>query len=138
MFEKRGQIFHLFDEACRFWLATRVNGVKRSKFTYSDRLIEISATLRYLFKYPYRQLEGLLKGYLRYKNFSFSVPDFTTLCRRMNKLSIAISDHRDNRRSHRSESLDIVLDSTGINIYHTGGGSAVISLHDLVFDEFYA
>lgn len=120
---KRGRIFHLFDEASRFWLATPAHGVQRSKFTYSDRLIEVTATLRYLFKYPYRQLEGLLKDYLIHKNLDFSVPNFTTLCRRINKLSMDICDNREGKKlNNADELLDVVIDSTGINIYHTGGG----------------
>lgn len=117
--KKRGMIFHLFDEACRAWLDR-----DRPKFTYTDRLIEISAILRYLFNYRYRQLEGLLEDYIANRNLNFPIPDYSTLCRRVNKLSINISDHRGSKESSADEALDVVLDSTGINIYNTGGGHA--------------
>lgn len=119
--KKRGRVFHLFDEATKVWFY-KPSKSRRSKYTYSDRLIETLAVLRYLFKYPYRQLEGLLEDYIRHKNLQLPIPDFTTLCRRMTKLELTIVDHRNKNKMPNEDLIDVVVDSTGINIYHTGGG----------------
>jgi len=117
--KKRGRIFYLFDEAAKVWLYNAVNKKKGAKYTYSNRLIEILATFRYLFKYPYRQLEGLLEEYAARNNLKLPIPDFTTLCRRMAKLSSTIKDHRNKNEIAASGCVDVLIDSTGINIYHT-------------------
>lgn len=114
----RGKIFSLFDEAKRVWLQKNIKK-RKSKFLYSNRLIEISAVFRYLFKYPYRQLQGLLEDYKTSNKLDLPIPDYSTLCRRMAKLSVAIKDHRKQKDNNP---IDITIDSTGINIYHTGGG----------------
>ena len=117
--KKRGYIFHLFDEATKTWFyCTRS---ERSKFIYSDRLVEIMAMLRYLYRIPYRQLEGWLEDYIRLKHLNLPIPDFTTLCRRMNKLAIRICDHRHHKEGADDEILQVILDSTGISIYPTNG-----------------
>ena len=118
--KKRGKIFHLFEEAVRVWLDKDVLKKDKSKKTYSDQLIEILAVLC-LFKYPYRQLEGILEDYIAIKQLTLPVPDFTTLCRRMAKISLKIHDYRNNRQDAGTGKLSIILDSTGINIYHTTG-----------------
>lgn len=118
----RGRIFHLFDEAIKVWLYTEVEKKKKSKYIYSNRLIEILAVFRYLFNYRYRQLQGLIEDYIRYKNLKLPVPNFTTLCRRMAKMCRTIHDHRDKKKLIDDSEVDVLLDSTGINIYHTGGG----------------
>lgn len=115
--KERGRIFHYFEEATKVWL-----NKPGTKFTYSDRLIEILAIFRYLLKFPYRQLEGLLIDYLLSKNIALPVPNYSTLCRRMAKISSKIIDRRSQHQVKSDESFDVLLDSTGINIYCTGGG----------------
>jgi transposase len=119
--KKRGRIFHLFEEATQVWLDKDVLKKKKCKNTYSNQLIEILAILRYLFKYPYRQLEGILDDYLKMRGLELPVPDFSTLCRRMTKMSLKIYDHRTAAQRNKSGKICVILDSTGINIYHTSG-----------------
>jgi hypothetical protein len=119
--KKRGKIFHLFDEATQVWFDKTVKNKEKSQFVYSDRLIQILAVFRYLFKYPYRQLEGLLEDFIEYKQISLPIPDFSTLCRRMSRLSLKIQDHREVSEHHNGP-VDVIIDSTGINIYRTSGG----------------
>jgi hypothetical protein len=89
---------------------------------YSNQLIELLAAIRYLFKYPYRQLEGLLDDYIQFKQLHLPIPDFSTLSRRMAKRELKIRDYRTEQQKKSVEKLKIVLDSTGINIYHTSDG----------------
>jgi len=120
--KKRGKVFHLFHEATNVWFDKKVRKRTKSKFIYSDRLIQILAVFRYLFKYPYRQLEGLLEDFVDHQQANLPIPDFTTLCRRMKKLSLTIEDHREVNQAKNRGLVDVIIDSTGINIYHTGGG----------------
>lgn len=116
--KQRGRIFHFFDTAVKNWL-DRAN----TKFVYSNGLFEILAAVRYLLKAPFRQLQGLLEEYIELRKLKLPIPDFSTLCRRMKNLTLKIIDHRRNqRRASSIGKVDVVLDSSGINIYHTGGG----------------
>jgi len=119
--KKRGRIFHFFEEAVSVWLDKDVLKKNKCKNIYSNQLIEILAILRYLFKYPYRQLEGILDDYIAMKGLTLPVPDFSTLCRRMAKMSLKIHDHRSMAQRNNTGKLNVILDSTGINIYHTTG-----------------
>lgn len=119
--KKRGRFFHHFDEAIQVWLEKDFLNKDKCKNVYSDRLIEVLAVLRYLFKYPFRQLEGALEDYIAHSNLTLPVPNFTTLCRRMAKLSLTVRDHRK-KSQNKTDDIEVVIDSSGINIYHTGGG----------------
>lgn len=132
--KQRGRIFHFFEEAVKVWLDKDVLKKDKCKNIYSNQLIEILAVLRYLFKYPYRQLEGILDDYIAMKQLTLPVPDFSTLCRRMAKMSLKIHDRRSVEQRNSTGKLSIILDSTGINIYHTTGShskenSATRQLH---------
>lgn len=120
--KKRGRIFHLFDDAIKVWLDKDVLKKDKCKNVYSKKLIELLAAIRYLLKYPYRQLEGLLADYVQFKGLTLPVPDFSTLSRRMAKMKLKIRDYRSTQQKQSIEKLKIVLDSTGINIYHTSDG----------------
>jgi hypothetical protein len=132
--KKRGSIFHLFREAATVWRDTDVTNKEKCKKKYSNQLVEILAILRYLLKFPYRQLEGLLDEYVNLMRLDLPVPDFSTLCRRMAKLTIKIRDHRTEAQRNRMSAISVILDSSGINIYHTTGShskenSATRQLH---------
>jgi transposase len=119
--KKRGRIFHLFEEAIQVWLDKDVLKKEKCKNTYSNQLIEILAILRYLFKYPYRQLEGILEDYIKMRQLDLPIPNFSTLCRRMAKMSLKIHDHRTLAQRNKMGKIRVILDSSGINIYHTSG-----------------
>ncbi len=132
--KKRGRIFHLFEEATQVWLDKDVLKKDKCKNIYSNQLFEILAILRYLFKYPYRQLEGVLEDYITIKQLTLPIPNFSTLCRRMAKMSLKIHDHRTAAQRNKAHKIRVLIDSTGINIYHTTGShskenSATRKLH---------
>jgi hypothetical protein len=60
---------------------------------------------------PYRQTEGVVRVHA--KNKVPSIPDYSTIQRRINKLDIKINEHLGN-------DIVIALDSTGIKV--TNGG----------------
>lgn len=130
--KQRGRIFHYFDEAVRNWL-NKAN----SKFVYSDKLFEILVAVRYLLRTPFRQLQGLLEEYIKRRNLKLPIPNFSTLCRRMKKKALKIIDHRSNQqKKSMTRTVDILLDSSGINIYHTGGGHSKENVGDRKYKHY--
>ena len=63
--------------------------------------------MRVYFHLPYRQTEGVVRAHGSQK--VPSIPDYSTISRRVNKLEIEISEHIGN-------DIVIALDSTGIKI----------------------
>jgi hypothetical protein len=117
---ERGQIFALFDEATKVWSAKKVKDCASSRYKYGERFIQILAVLRYTLKFPFRQLEGLLKDYVaRTLEIKMEIPNFSTLCRRMQRMQVMIHDNRTAQEKQSGEPIEILIDSSGINIYHT-------------------
>lgn len=57
---------------------------------YSDAAIQACLTLKVLFGLPLRQTTGFVASLLKLFGLDWSVPDFSTLCRRQKTLSVAI------------------------------------------------
>ena len=66
---------------------------------------------------PYRQTEGIAQGHAKGK--LPSIPDFTTINRRINKLNIQINNNNKDKVS-KDEYLIIAIDSTGIKVTNRG------------------
>ena len=64
--------------------------------------------LKVLFGMPLRQTTGFVQSLLRLVGLDWSVPDFSTLCRRQKMLNVSLP--------YRGSAgpLDILIDSTGI------------------------
>ena len=75
----------------------------------TDLAIETVLTLRLVFHQPLRQTEGLIGSI-----FDLSVPDHSTLSRRGRSLE------RLRRVPSSKDSLDLVVDSTGLKVYGPG------------------
>ena len=67
--------------------------------------------MRVYFHLPYRQTEGVVRAHGRQK--VPSIPDYSTISRRVNKLDIKINEHVGN-------DIVIALDSTGIKVANRG------------------
>ncbi len=121
--KKRGSFFSLFNEAIKVWLHNDVNQVDKSKLIYSREMMQILAVVRYTLNFPYRQLEGALEEWVSdIKALELPIPNFSTLCRRIGTEIHSIRDHRSEQEKASGGKIEIMLDSTGINIYATGGG----------------
>src|SRR5213593_4564360 len=78
-------------------------------YHYPDSFVQLLGYMRTYFHLPYRQAEGVVKGHARRKVPSIPIPDYSTLCRRVNKLDIRINERVGN-------DIVIALDSTGIKV----------------------
>jgi hypothetical protein len=83
-------------------------------YHYPDSFVTLLGYMRAYFHLPYRQTEGVVKGHARRK--VPSIPDYSTLCRRINKLDIRIKEE-----SIGNDIIIIAVDSTGIKVANRGG-----------------
>lgn len=92
--------------------------------TYSNLAIECLVTLKYLFRLPYRGLEGFAHSLLLILfHRSVRVPNYSTIQRRHKRLDVG---HLTNGQTTR-EAIDLVCDSTGLKVY--GEGEWVVRQH---------
>ena len=101
-----------------FLKSYKVEKVKKRgrPFVYPDPLIELYATLKYLFHLPYRQLESVIRGLSENVKY-IPIPDYTTLDRRINRLGLSFDDKLVNSM----DPIDIAIDSSGIKVHKSGG-----------------
>lgn len=86
-----------------------------SPFDYPDSLIVFLAYLHTLLNIDYRGLKGFLRGLSRL--ISFNVPDYSTICRRVNKVDVPI---KETLTQYDGEEVVIALDSTGVKVTNRG------------------
>src|SRR5271154_4669116 len=101
------------DEALAAWLAP-ATGRRGGQPIYSALAIETALTIRLVFHQPLRQTEGLLRSIADVLDVDIAIPDHTTLSRRGVGLTVLPRD------IHRTEPLNLVVDSTGLKIYGEG------------------
>ncbi len=110
---QRGSItFWLSNDLEKVWLYT---GEKQrgSQFDYSEKAIEMMLTIKEVFHLTNRGVEGFVRSLFEMLNMPLPVPDHSTLSKRGKTLNVRLP-----RRAH--ESLNLVLDSTGLKSYGEG------------------
>lgn len=89
-------------------------------FHYPDTFLLLLGYAKAYFHLPYRQTEGIAQGHAKGK--VPSIPHYTTINRRINRLDIKIKD--DNKSSGKEfeddDYLIIAVDSTGIKVTNRG------------------
>ena len=91
------------------------------KFVYPDSFIKLLGyMLRAYFHLPYRQTEGVVREHAF--NTLPSIPDYSNICRRINRLDIKISldGGADKSDLHNDDYFVIAIDSTGIKVTNRG------------------
>ncbi len=91
-------------------------GKEGKKFVYPDSSIKLLGYMRAYFHLPYRQTEGVVRAHAT--NTVPSIPDYSRICRRINRLNITISD--DDKSSLHDDYFVIAIDSTGIKVSNRG------------------
>lgn len=120
--KQRGKIFGLLNIAKTLWFAPQLQplGQVGAPVVYSDDLILIMQTIRYLFKMSLRSVTGFFEDAVThyFNDPDYTVPDYSVLSRRLQQLDIPLKDHRE---KDKNGPIEISIDSSGINIYNTGG-----------------
>lgn len=109
----RGSItFWMFDGFEKTWLHT---GEKQrgSQFDYSDQAILVMLTVKEVFHLTNRGVEGFVRSLFWMMKINLLVPDHSTLSKRGKELKVKLP-------KKASQSLNIVMDSTGLKIYGEG------------------
>ena len=104
-------------EAIAAWTASR-SGRRGGQRRYSDLAIETALTLRLIYHLPLRQGAGFLHALFGIMRLDLSVPDDTPRSRRSQHL------RRRLRPVPPGESLNLVLDSTGLSLVEAGEWAA--------------
>ena len=86
------------------------------KFVYPDSFIKLLGYMRAYFHLPYRQTEGVVRAHAA--NTLSSIPHYSNISRRINRLDIKISD--DDKSSLYDDYFVIAIDSTGIKVSNRG------------------
>ena len=111
----RGQITLWFpSDIFKFWYAERSLEQGCQKI-YSDRAIETLNTLRFVFGLNLRSTEGFARSLVKLAGLDVEIPNYTTLCRRLQKLSVKLQKKLSSKKN-----LHIVIDSTGLKVYGEG------------------
>jgi Transposase DDE domain len=114
--KQRGSLAIWFD-AEMAWEA-KPSGRRGRQQAYSDAAIQACLTLKVLFGLPLRQTTGFVESLLELVGLDWSVPDFSTLCRRQKTLPVAIP-YRGSKGP-----LHLLIDSTGIKAEGEGEWNA--------------
>jgi len=117
---QRGSItFWMSDDFEKAWLHA---GEKQrgSQFEYSDQAIVVMLTVKEVFHLTNRGVEGFVRSVFRMMSINLPVPDHSTLSKRGKNLKV-------NLPKKTSQSLNIVMDSTGLKIY--GEGEWKVRMH---------
>ena len=87
------------------------DGKEGASYRYPNSFVQLLGYMRAYFHLPYRQTEGVVRAHAG-KEIP-SIPDYSTINRRINKLNIKINEKIGN-------DIIIALDSTGIKIANRG------------------
>ena len=116
---KRGEILLNFDVIDN-WNSEleKMNKDKEGrKFVYPDSFIKLLGYMRAYFHLPYRQTEGVVREHA--SNTLPSIPDYSNISRRINRLDIKINDDSIKSNLH-ADNFVISIDSTGLKVTNRG------------------
>ena len=90
----RGDITVWFDDnAIKHWHAKNI-GMPGGQKIYSNLAIETAGIIRLVFHLPLRQTQGFMRSIARLMGINLKIPDYSTISRRMKKLSVTQSPKR--------------------------------------------
>ena len=117
---KRGEILLGFD-IINNW-DVELEAMNKDKvgepFHYPNTFLLLLGYAKAYFHLPYRQTEGITQAHAKGK--VPSIPDFTTINRRINRLDIKIIEDDDKNKVSKDEYIVIAADSTGIKVTNRG------------------
>ena len=117
---KRGEIlldFDVIDNWNTELIEMNMNK-KGRKFVYPDSFIKLLGYMRVYFHLPYRQTEGVVREHA--SNTLPSIPDYSNISRRINRLDIKISLDDTDKSDLHNDNFVIAIDSTGIKVTNRG------------------
>jgi len=117
---QRGSItFWMSEDFEKTWLYAG-DTQRGSQFEYSEQAILVMLTVKEVFHLTNRGVEGFMRSIFQLLKINLPVPDHTTLSKRGKELKVKLP-------KKTSQSLNIVMDSTGLKIY--GEGEWKVRMH---------
>jgi hypothetical protein len=117
---RRGEILLGFDVIDNW--ETELEEMNKDKigepFHYPNTFLLLLGYAKAYFHLPYRQTEGIAQGHAKWK--VPSIPDYTTINRRINRLDVKIKDATNDSNKFKDEYIIIAIDSTGIKVTNRG------------------
>ena len=112
---RRGQVILDFDVLDSWYseLDSMNDGKRGAQYHYPDSFIQLLGYMRVYFHLPYRQAEGVVMAHA--SNKVPSIPNYSTISRRVNSQDISISERRE-----VGNDIIIAVDSTGIKVANRG------------------
>ncbi len=95
------------------WLAPSIGKQGRAD-KFSDAAIQFCLMIKNLFGLALRQASGMVASLLKLSGLDWSTPDYSTLCRRQQRLQVCIS-YRP-----KPKGLHLLVDSTGVKMLGEG------------------
>lgn len=119
---ERGSItFWLSEDFEKTWLyASHGEKQRGSQFDYSNQAILVMLTIKEVFHLTNRGVEGFVRSLFQMMKINLPVPDHSTLSKRGKELKVKLP-------KKTCQSLNIVMDSTGLKIY--GEGEWKVRMH---------
>ena len=114
--KRRGSLSIWFDPEM-VWVPPP-SGKRGRQQRFSDAAVQTCLTLKVLFGMPLRQTTGFVQSLLRLIGLDWSVPDFSTLCRRQKALNVSLPFRGG------TGPLNLLIDSTGIKAEGEGEWNA--------------
>jgi hypothetical protein len=114
---RRGEILLDFDGIDNWTIELeKMNKYKKGrKFVYPDSFIRSFGYMKAFFHLPYRQTEGVVREHT--SDTLPSIPDYSRVCRRINKLNIKICDDKS---IINNDNFVIAIAATGIKVTNRG------------------
>lgn len=113
--QQRGSLtVWISEDVLRNWLVREKTGERGASKSYSDLAIQTMAALKAVFHQAGRQIVGLVKSLFELMKIDLSVPDHSTLSRRLESLPVELSVKAATGARH------IVVDSSGVKVYGEG------------------
>ncbi|MBD9361742.1 IS5 family transposase [Methylomonas fluvii] len=110
--KQRGSLLLWIDKEME-WLAPG-SGKQGRADKFSDAAIQFCLMIKNLFGLALRQASGMVASLLKLSGLDWSTPDYSTLCRRQQRLQVCIS-YRPNPKG-----LHLLVDSTGVKMLGEG------------------
>lgn len=113
--KQRGSLTCWVDQAAvAGWCCQDKSGRPGASLTYSDSAIMCGLTLQSVYHLPLRATQGLVASLLALMALALPVPDYSTLCRRRQRLAVPLPQYQAHQPLH------LVVDATGFKVFGEG------------------
>jgi transposase len=113
--KQRGSLtFWIEESVLESWIVPNLSGKPGASRFYSDLAILTMVTLKSIYRLAGRQCQGFVESIFELMDIDLSVPDHSTLSRRLGKLSVILPVLPKEGGKH------VVVDSTGVKVYGEG------------------